>query len=446
MQGKVDFNDIEYNKPISKYNKIISKFFKNSTFIELKSKLAVKEKIEEEKDDDNKDAKIAIEKKIEKYYVKLNLMKHEDLLNKKNEERNNKLNDNLRRRLRFKQEENNNVFPGKYSNNYNSIDKKIRSVIMVRKQNFRKVVEDKSSPDVSVNKTVNVPKVEELKILEDGKDIKEMENINENNNKPNEQESKEGEKNKKSEEKTKKVNNSFSNIKGGIKFETYSSRNDNIFGIAYKENVLRNKKLDFEKSQGLIIEDEIKIVKKPIKKLNFKKKGSVVNINYNSEEKYKKMMKNNPNNNLPLINPNYFAPFMEKDDKKIERHNSLSSSKDLRAKKQLFVVEKKIPNISFKNMSGRDRKMLKNENYPDSSTYAPKYSYITPNNHLILPFKRNPDFDNKKYLMRKLWTSFNQTKDIKMIQLESYLMNQENLYNQRISHYKEGSMEFKGDF
>lgn len=445
MQGKIDFNDIDYHKPISKYNKIISKFFKNSTFIELKTKMAVKEKIEEEKDEENKDAKIAIEKKIEKYYVKLNLMKHEDLLNKKNEERNSKLNDNLRRRLRFKQEENNNVFPGKYSTNYNSIDKKIRSVIMVRKQNFRKQVEEKVSPNSSLNKIVNVQKVEEQKVLDDGKEVKE-DGSNLNPNKSNEQESKEGEKNKKSEEKAPKINNSFSNIKGGIKFETYSSRNDNIFGIAYKENILRNKKLDFEKSQGLIVEEEVKIVKKPIKKLNFKKKGSVVAINYNSEEKYKKMMKHNPNSNLPLLNPNYFAPFMEKEDKKLERHNSMNSSKDVRANKQLFVIDKKIPNISFKNMSGRDRKMLKNENYPDSSTYAPKYSYITPNNHLILPFKRNPEFDNKKYLMRKLWTSFNQTKDLKMIQLESYLMNQENLYNQKVSHYKEGSMEFKGDF
>ena len=63
-----------------------------------------------------------------------------------------------------------------------------------------------------------------------------------------------------------------------------------------------------------------------------------------------------------------------------------------------------------------------------------------------MPFERKPDFFNKNFLIKKMWTSYNQSKDIKLLEIEAYLKEQENYYKQRSTQYKENGVEFKGDF
>ena len=63
-----------------------------------------------------------------------------------------------------------------------------------------------------------------------------------------------------------------------------------------------------------------------------------------------------------------------------------------------------------------------------------------------MPFERKPDIRNKKYLIKKVWTSFDVNKTLKVLEIDSYLKEQESCISKRKSNLIEGTLELKKDF
>ena len=231
-----DLNDIDYVKPLSKTSKNVDKYFKNSTFKELKDKIEFFKnyKFNILKDiAPDKDAKMPSEKKETNFFVKLEMKKIENNINKRNEYREEKLRDVRVRRTMDKRDEENSTYPGKYSINYNSVSKKVKNVIIKNKSVF-------SRRELNENQKEKIGN----EIGEAYQEI-EDENLNTEERKDREKEKKAAE--EEAKKRKKKVDSveslkgiySFGNIKKGIKFEKYSKR-ENAFGI--KELKERNHK------------------------------------------------------------------------------------------------------------------------------------------------------------------------------------------------------------
>ena len=477
-KSQLDLSDIDYVKPLSKTSKNVDKYFKNCTLQELKAKMEEMKNFKFTYNADvqpDKDAKVPVEKKIQKFYVKVDLLKKEQDINKRMVNRNEKLKELKKKRILLNLEENDNIFPGKYSLNYSAISKKVKTVIIKDKSNFRKLKEEKSV-DSSIlnisNQESNKNNEKEKESIKEtsGFDIEKFRKAIEDKNKP----------------KPKKIVNSVESLKGinsigtlkkGIKFASYSSRDYSVFGLP-KERKSHNNSIVVVPEQSLIKND------------NEKK-----NVNIEIEDDLIKLIKNN----LPIVNPNYFQPNKNplaelrelkelksneikleeykklkiknkiskqsinfdkskmKHNRRLSSHNERDSSllhsqsKDnhsLNVSSIIINTKKKMktnPQLNFKNMTGRDYK-FKSDEVPDGLIYQPNFDYTRPKKHLVLPFHRNPEFFNKQFLIKKLWSSYNNDKDMKILEIEAYLKDQEESLANRNNPYKEGGLEFKNDF
>lgn len=492
----LDLSDIEYVKPLSKASKNVDKYFKNSTLQELKIKLDQMKNYNTLTFQHNRDimpdrdAKIPIERKNHNFYVKVELNRHYSSMVKRKEDREVKLRDIKRLRDITKMEENNNVFPGKYSLNYSAVSKKVKNVIIKEKSNFRRSNLNNAHDNKNLlnknNSMLMNNSTTRRSILLDGE-----ENISNDNNNSNNYEKDENKAGDYASEKYSKVNfddnrnrvkkklidsveslkgiNSFGNINKGIKFEKYSKRDYKMFGIENERKPIASKYTVNGNMNG----NNNNNYKSISMNMNINNDSIIDNYNNSSiinqsQQEYLNNSRNAGNGVMSIDSTNLLSSRLENNKylNKIQNNknsnnnlnlninknnsnmniNKERSTDKINAKYKKIIKEVSNPLFNFKNMPGRDRSVVKIENYPDGLTYQPNYNAIRPNAHLIMPFQRKPDFSNKKYLVRKLWTSHNQSKNIKILEIEAYLKEQENIYKQRSSHYKENSLDFKSDF
>ena len=176
---EIDISDIKTFKPLSEAFKKVGKYFKNSTLAELKDKIHNRRNIISNRNELNFDSNSSLLpfKKDSTFYVKIKLDKY--LLDKENKanERLDKINDILKRRKFLKEDENNNIYPGKYVLNYDSVSKKIQSVVMKDRTVYNKLKHKLNNTDNKINKInlINLNNSEVTHTRNDSKDNNEME-------------------------------------------------------------------------------------------------------------------------------------------------------------------------------------------------------------------------------------------------------------------------------
>lgn len=468
---QINFSDIKDFIPLSKTYIKSGKYFKSLTLKELKSKIKKNNKfiyddvssfIQEKKE------KINEYGLIEGYYnqdkdmfskIKSSLNKIKTDRKEKSKLRKEKIEEILRNRKILHDQENNFIYPGKYHLNYNSISKKVKSVIIkkkVHKDLYKK--NDNSLPQI-IHPEKQVEEIKRKSIIDDIEKINQRKSIN---------------KAKASIRRESYLKNLIDNYNNKsdhnqINTNTNLSFEDNTNTINTNENeeiLTQKSKQRKTRTSSLIPENIINIIDNSPKSLNKKKENFVfipyikkgIKFNLYSSRDYSMYGLNN----IKFNQPNKIDEVVNKRNKneKIDNDGYLNkstisilnknkSNEKLPYKKLDYheldkYIRKKNPQLCFDKISGRKFNKKEN-NYPDSTFYSPNYDSIRANQHYVIPFKRNIDFKDKKYIIKKLWTSFSKVKNLKSVQVEAYLKEQEGYYNDRLKNDNVSYLN-KGDF
>lgn len=395
--NELDIGDIKVFQPLSRAFKKVDKYFKNSTLHELKAKFdrhkSHRDGLMMKELSMDLDAKLPVLKKENKFFIKVNMEKEKKERDLRSQNRAIKIDTIIKKRVIYKQEENNNVFPGKYNLNQSSIASKAIEILNKTENHFKRSTckAGVSSPNLTIDQSMTKlgsdDKIE-LNRNQSGQNLDEKivgKDSNSNNINPI------------FKKKIKKLNsidslkqiNGFGYSKRGIKFQLYSSRDMSMFGIF--ESKLAHKVLD------------------PLDTIKIKAKG----------ERYSHSTEN--------------SMFLDK------------STLSMRRSQSVIGKRKYNPQMNFKNMLGRED-IIKHNNIPDALIYKPNLDAVRASNKHIISFDCKPNYSDKKHLIKKMWSSFNTTKNLQILQIEAYLKNQESNYKLRISKFKQGTLDLKKDF